>query len=109
MTRRTIFIDCFSGPLANLQPGRRTIADGLRALALDPRVSTFDRGTAWVDRLIRALLDAGLVVEDKMEPYPWHRFTLTAAARQLLALQENVGGDSGIEAARPPRRTGARL
>jgi hypothetical protein len=84
MTRRPIFLDSFSGALAELPPGRRTVADALRALSRDPRVSTFERGKPWLERLIRELLDAGLVVEDKAEPYPWHRFVLTEAGRAAL-------------------------
>jgi hypothetical protein len=77
MTRRPIFFDSFSGALAELPPGRRTVADALRALSHDSRVSTFERGAPWLERLIRELLESGLVVEDKAEPYPWHRLVLT--------------------------------
>ena len=78
-------LDRFSGSLGELPRGRRTLADALRVLADDPRVSTFERGTPWLERLIGDLQAQGLVKEDAAEPYPWHRFNLTDAGRQMVA------------------------
>jgi hypothetical protein len=83
MTR--MYIDCFSGSLGKLPRGRRTVADALRALAEDPRVSVFERGPGWLESLIDDLKAQGLVAEDHAEPYPWCRFNLTDAGRAMLA------------------------
>lgn len=83
--KRAIFLDSFCGALAELPPGRRTVTDGLQALDRDPLVSTFERGAPWLERLIRDMVAEGLAVEDTAEPYPWHRFNLTDAGRQMLA------------------------
>jgi hypothetical protein len=88
--KRTLFLDSFCGALAELPRGRRTVNDGLQALAHDPRVSTFERGAPWLERLIRELVADGLAVETEAEPYPWHRFKLTDAGRQMLARQQVV-------------------
>lgn len=82
-----VFLDCFSGSLGELPKGKRTTLDALRVLADDPRVSTFERGPAWLEALISDVLHGGLVVELD-EPYPWHRYRLTDAGRQMLASHE---------------------
>lgn len=87
MKRLRVHLDLFCGALAELPPSRRTVTAGLQALAHDSRVSTFERGTPWLERLICDLVAGGLVVEDKAEPYPWHRFNLTDAGRTELAAE----------------------
>lgn len=82
-----VLMDSFSGAMAELPRGRRTLMHALAALERDPRVSTFERGAVWLESLIRELLTQGLAIEDKAEPYPWHRFTLTNSGRQMLAAQ----------------------
>lgn len=85
MKRRSRAILCrFSGSLGELSKGHRTIAEALCVLSEDPRVSTFERGTPWLERLLADLKAQGLIVEDESEPYPWHRFNLTAAGRELV-------------------------
>ena len=79
-----ILIDSFSGGLGDLPKGKRTVMDALRVLADDPRVSTFERGPAWIEALLSDLQFHGLVIEDKAEPYPWHRFKLTEAGRKMI-------------------------
>ena len=74
-----------SGTLAELPRGRRTALDGLRALSTDPRVSVWERGTPWLERLIADMLQQGLIVDDHAEPYPWCRFNLTDKGRAMLA------------------------
>lgn len=81
-------VDRFSGSLSELPRGKRTVQHALQALADDPRVSTFDRGGAWLESLLADLQQQGLVVEDKAEPYPWHRFNVTDAGRQMLAASD---------------------
>lgn len=81
-----IFVDSFSGALADLPKGQRTTLDALRTLVEHPQVSTFDRSyLPWVDRLVRDLLAQGLIVEERVQ-YPWHRFALTDAGRVALAV-----------------------
>lgn len=83
-----VFLDSFSSPIAELPRGQRTIAHALRALDCNPRISTFDRGAPWLELLIHELKRDGLIVEDKAEPYPWHRYTITEAGKAALAQQE---------------------
>lgn len=80
-----IMLDSFSGSLGELPKGQRTVENAVRVLAADPRVSCFERGTAWLESLIRDVLRQGLAVECHAEPYPWCRFNLTDAGRQMLA------------------------
>lgn len=77
-------IDSFSGRAAELKRGERTVLKLLQALAADPRISTFERGTYWLENLLRDAKDKGLIVEDIAEPYPWCRFYLTDAGRAEL-------------------------
>ena len=67
--------DSFSGPAAQLPPGQRTPARVLAALRLNPCVSTWDMSeTPWLRGCIDALKASGQIIEDKSEPYPWHRY-----------------------------------
>lgn len=79
-----IFLDSFCGALGELKRGHRTVLDGLRALHHDPRVSTFERGTPWLERLLSDLKGGGYI-EDVPEPYPWHRYAITPKGQALLA------------------------
>jgi len=81
-------IDTFTGSLSELPRGKRTVRNALHVLAADPRVSTFERGGAWLESLLADLQALGLVAEGKSEPYPWHRFNLTDAGRQMLAASD---------------------
>jgi hypothetical protein len=94
-------IDSFCGSLGELPRGKRTMLHALQVLADDPRVSVFERGTGWLELLLHELQEGGLVAEDHSEPYPWCRFNLTDAGRQLLARHEppNVRGIARLTAA----------
>jgi hypothetical protein len=35
-----------------------------------------------------------LIVEDKAEPYPWHRYTVTPAGRAALAAAQSNKGEA---------------
>jgi len=85
MTR--FHIDSFTGTLGELPMRHRNTISALRALSKDPRVSTFERGTWWLENLLRDLKAQGLIVEDHAEPYPWCKFDLTDAGRAMLAAQ----------------------
>jgi DNA-binding HxlR family transcriptional regulator len=84
MKRLRVHLDSFSGALSDLPKGQRTQENALRVLAADPRVSTFDRGPAWLEHLLSELKGNGLIVEEWGEPYPWHRYSLTEAGRRML-------------------------
>jgi len=85
-----VILCSFSGSLGELPKGKRTVQNALQVLAADPRVSTFERGTAWLESLLAELLGLGLVTEDHAEPYPWHRFNLTDEGRAVLAHKEQT-------------------
>ena len=79
-----IFLDSFSGGAADLKPANRTPNHVLAALSQDQRVSTFDMSEKpWLCGCIDILKRDGLIVEDKSEPYPWHRYNVTAAAHGI--------------------------
>ena len=78
---QVIHLCSFSGAVVDLKPRMRTPANVLAVLAKHPRVSTFDMSeTPWLAGCIDTLLSQGLIVEDKTEPYPWHRFNPTKPA-----------------------------
>ncbi|WP_455387386.1 hypothetical protein [Petrachloros mirabilis] len=80
-----IILDSFSGPIADLPKQCRTQQEALRALNKHPRVSTWDMSEhAWVRNLVGDLLHAGLIVEDKSELYPWHRYQITAQGKSAM-------------------------
>ena len=98
----------FSGALADLPKGKRTILDALQALEKHPLVSTFDRGELpWMNRLLGELLHQGLILELK-EEYPWHRYELMTAGRQMLAgLRNQPNNPMAHGPAEPECRRGA--
>ena len=68
----------FAGGAAKLKGRDRTPDNILAALALNPRVSCFDLSeNAWLRDMISALEKAGLIHDDRKEPYPWVRYTFT--------------------------------
>lgn len=72
------FLDSFSGAAADLPPSRRSDADILAALRKSPRVSVWDMSeVAWLRLGIQSLERRGLIRDDRKEPYPWIRYTLT--------------------------------
>ena len=85
-----VIIDYFSGRAADLKPRERTADNVLRALASDPRVSTFDMSEyRWLRNRISDLVSAGLIVW-VAEPYPWCRYTLTDDGKQRVAHMEPI-------------------
>jgi hypothetical protein len=71
----------FSSPAAELPKKRRTSADVLAALKLNPRISTWDMSERkWLRSAIEDLECRGLIEEQREEPYPWHRWKVKASA-----------------------------
>jgi hypothetical protein len=82
----TIFIDSFSGPVADLKKGKRTLRDILESLKANPRVSTFDMSEhQWLWKRIYRLERMGYVVQDKSIEYPWHVFNITEDGEKRLS------------------------
>lgn len=80
-----IYIDSFSGTAADLHRSKRTPGHVLRALARDPRVSTFDMcKSRWLRGCIDGLVHIEYIKPDPAEPYPWHRYTMTDKGRARL-------------------------
>jgi hypothetical protein len=72
-----VFLDSFSGPASDLPSGKRTPDYVLDALRVNSRLSTWDMGEhAWLRRCIDDLVSSHKIIEDKAEPYPWHRFAI---------------------------------
>jgi len=77
-----VFIDSFSGVASDLKPAHRTPNRVLAVLAKHPRVSTWDMSEhAWLRGCIDILERDGHIVEDRSEPYPWHRFNVVEGAK----------------------------
>lgn len=77
-------LDTFSGAAGDLPKGRRTLEYLLPVLARAPRVSVWDMSEyQWLRSLIADAERAGLIASDDAEPYPWHRYDLTPAGREL--------------------------
>lgn len=76
-----VFMDSFSGDAASLPPKLRSKSDVLAALSKSPCVSTWDMSEyPWLRNAIRSLIASGQLIEDKSEPYPWHRFIVRPPA-----------------------------
>lgn len=81
---RRVHIDTFSGAAADLRGLMRTSEYVLRALAHDPRASTWDMDThVWLRGAIEKLKRLGLI-EEVPATYPWHVYRLTAAGTDQL-------------------------
>ena len=84
-----MFIEYFSGALADLKKDKRTEENALAVLAKHPRVSTWDMSDKWLCGLIDTLKRKGYIVEHD-EPYPWHRFEVTEAGNERLKKEEKL-------------------
>lgn len=84
--KKAIYLDSFSGAIVDLKKNQRDDFNILSTLKRSPRVSTWDMSElAWVRDSIASLIRRGLLVADKSEPYPWHRFNLTEKGLELIA------------------------
>lgn len=81
-----MYIDSFSGDVSNLKRGHRNEANVLAVLKDDPHVSTWDMSEfTWLREAIANLERRGLILAQP-EPYPWHRYTLTDAGKEMLQM-----------------------
>lgn len=85
-------IDNFIGSLGELPKGHRTLDNALHVLEQDPRVSCYERGTPWLERVLRDLEKLKLVEEEKAVPFPWCKFHLTDLGRQRLLEARSITG-----------------
>ena len=80
-----IHLDSFSGAVADLKPAHRDSESVLQTLSKNPTVSTWDMSELlWLRSAISDLKKRGLIVS-KDEPFPWLRYELTDAGKQLRA------------------------
>lgn len=78
----------FTSSAAELKGRDRTPDNLLAALAKNPRVSCFDLSEKkWLRDCLSMLEAAGHIHDDKKEPFPWVRYTLTPAARLREAVK----------------------
>jgi len=74
----------FSCTAANLKKSLRNENGVLYALKHYPLISTFDMSEKpWLRNIIEALEKKGFIKKEK-EPYPWHRWSLTAEGEKLV-------------------------
>lgn len=77
----TIFLDSFSSTAAELPRHRRNPQGVLRALEINPRISTFDLSEyRWLHQCINQLMGTGQIVACPGEAYPWHRYEVVTKA-----------------------------
>jgi len=82
---KAIYLDSFSGALADLKPAQRSRENILRTLRRHPLVSCWDMSEhRWIREAITELIRMQVLVA-KDEPYPWHRFVVTATGDALLS------------------------
>jgi hypothetical protein len=86
-----IFLDSFSGDLADLKPKMRTTANALAVLSNSPRVSIWDMDKQWLRSLVLELETRKFIVP-KAEGYPWLRWEITEAGMQFLRSNSAVTG-----------------
>jgi len=84
---KNVHVCSFSSPAAELPKGKRNSAHVIDALRDNPRVSTWDLSEMpWLRRCIADLKRRGLIVEDKSERFPWHRYSLTSTTDEAESL-----------------------
>jgi len=94
--RYRIFLDSFSGEIADLKRGKRTLENMLAVLAQSPLVSTWDMSEhAWLRNGIADMETDGLIVSAD-QPYPWLRYELTDKGRALMSPNAALTGAEGV-------------
>ncbi len=101
-----IFIDSFSGEIADLKRGKRTRENMLAVLARSPLVSTWDMSEhRWLRDEIANMETDGLIISVD-QPYPWLRYELTDKGRALLTPHDRVEGRDAASSRRVPSHDG---
>ena len=101
-----IYLDSFSGEIADLKRGKRTRKNMLSVLAKSPLVSTWDMSEhAWLRNGIADMETAGLIVS-AYQPYPWLRYELTDKGRALMTPNLEVRGTCAASCASSPAPQG---
>lgn len=89
-----VFLDSFTGAVADLKPKQRTIENVLIVLDDSPLVSTWDMSSnRWLQQMVAVLVQRKFIEEDKKERYPWHRYKVTDLGKAYLADANKIGGD----------------
>jgi hypothetical protein len=88
MRDTVVFIDTFSGDVADLPRKRRTESEVLKVLSVSPLVSCFDMVEhAWLRNII-CRLSAKQAIVQRQEGYPWIRYSVTASGKLLMEESE---------------------
>jgi DNA-binding HxlR family transcriptional regulator len=91
-----IFLDSFSGEIADLKRGKRTRENMLSVLARSPLVSTWDMSEyRWLRDEIANMETDGLITSVD-QPYPWLRYELTDKGRTLMTPNASLSGASPL-------------
>lgn len=84
MSNTVVFIDIFSGDVADLPRKRRTETEVLKVLSTSPRISVFDMVEhAWLRNVVTRLA-AKQAVSVVQEGFPWIRYEVTASGKLLI-------------------------
>jgi len=76
MNKKTIYLDSFSGAVADLKKGQRTADSVITVLKNDPMVSTWDMSeNSWLCSIINNLKKEGKIKAEKSD-YPWHKYSV---------------------------------
>lgn len=102
MSKDAIFLDSFSGAVADLKPKERTEENVLAVLREHPRVSTWDLSeNRWLWTMLARLEKAGKVTSTN-EGYPWHRYEVTTQSCKWVEAydDDSLGWESACNAGR---------
>ena len=85
MPKTVVFLDTFSGDVADLPRKKRTDIEVLKVLSKSPRVSCFDMVEhTWLRNIICRLLSKQ-AVHAVDEGFPWTQYRVTASGKLLLS------------------------
>ncbi len=85
-----IQIDSFSGAASDIKKKDRTIANLILVIEKAPMISTWDFSeNKWLWQLVREAKEQELI-EELNQPYPWHKYKITAKGREILNTLANA-------------------